>query len=452
MIDQTINKILSRTAIIYLVGFLTACLVLGIVHIFVRDVTLDNVRAIDFKVVQSALQNRSITSQEDREFITEITGNFAGLTGNAFYPLGVIDGNSCIENSSRPRICRSFPDIATLLRIKKDAEARTRFGVTVIRTDQGRHYLVGAVFGSDVWLVGSAGAYHFVGDAPFRKEVAFARNIGKVFSPYGLAKMAEKSIWTWTVTGIVFLVLWLVHIFALLRAERRHIQLTETKRAVELKLAEHQQKLTRLGFEKDKLEGQAESLADAKQQEQDEKELVYQELGELQLKISALTLDRDTLVSERDLVAKKLADNWTDRGSAQRRAEAERAFHELNEIKKLWLTDPDWPERYKIEGSLAAQSLGRAPFTEFIAFVRMEWLLKTLCERKGLAGPQSNEERIQALEDKGLISRKNASLLHDSRMARNRWFHEGHPPKPELMERLVRYLSEQRNPDVKPRI
>src|SRR5690606_9571772 len=99
--------------------------------------------------------------------------------------------------------------------------------------------------------------------------------------------------------------------------------------------------------------------------------------------------------------------------------------------------DLNWGERYELEQRVAASSLKRAPFTEFIAFVRLEWFLKTMCDRSGIVDMESNEERIKALEGKGRISRTHADLLQDARRARNKWFHEGKPPNRELMDRLV---------------
>jgi hypothetical protein len=448
MSGLSLKKALWRSAGIYLGLLLLTCLILGFVHMFARAVTLDSVRGIDFKLIHAALEGRQLDSDADRELIGRVTGVLATSSGYAFYPMAVVDTSQCVENNREPHLCLRFPDLAGLQANIEQGETRVRYGVRTLATVAGEYFFVAPVSGADAWLVGQAGRYLSVGDRPFGKELAFLREVTHYVSPAGFKKMLEKSKWTWVVAFILFAMMWSLHAWSLCGAERRHSALARQNREIERDLAGFQEEIARLASQKNEIEMR---LSGMETESEEEKAMIYEELAEKERELATVVEDRNMVALERDNLANKLNKTRRERATSLQKAEAEQAFKELHEIRKLWLIEPDWPERYNIEETLAADSLGRAPFTEFIAFVRMEWFLRTMCKRKGIER-STNSGRIEALGDNGFISRRERRLLEEANRARNAWFHEGRHASRDLVNRLIEYLAKRTNPEVRPMI
>ena len=449
MFKPSTKRVLISSFLVYTAIMLLTCLVLGISHMFARAVTLDSVRSIDFQIIMAAFNGMGLNKEIDRQSIQNVIRNLASKSGYAFYPLAVVDGDDCLENSLEPRICSKFPNSRTLRREIDNGAVTERYEVKTLKTDKDEHFFIGQIRASEAWLIGDAGQYLSVGDKPFGNELAFAREAGEYFTPRGFKKMWQKSKWAWFACFTLFIIAWLWYAYLILKEERQHQKLAQENSRIEKALAKFKAEIALLTAQRDSLE---EELLSELTQSDEEKGQLRLELDTITKSLHQAREDRDMLALERDDLEKQINDSRRSRNKRLQREETEDAFSLLHEIKKLWLTDPRWIERYSIEEGIAAEALGRAPFTEFIALVRMEWFLKTMCKRKGLQEPQDNEQRIKALENANLISKKNANLLHEARIARNRWFHDGQYPDRELVNRLLDFLEKQKNPEVRPKI
>lgn len=135
---------------------------------------------------------------------------------------------------------------------------------------------------------------------------------------------------------------------------------------------------------------------------------------------------------------------------------AENDNEKLNRLRRLWVDNNlSWDDRLQIESEVSLAKLGRTPFTDYVAYVSIERWITLSCQAYSLINPSrknSLQEQIDILKENKIITREEATFLHESRIARNKWFHGDKQPAPELTSKVIKFLKHKHRPKILPRV
>ena len=92
------------------------CLIVGLLHMFSREVTLDSVRNIDFKLIQDFSTHYDFEQTEDRKRFKLAIGNLSAAEGKAFYPSLRWARDSVLKMARSITSARHIPTLGPLKR------------------------------------------------------------------------------------------------------------------------------------------------------------------------------------------------------------------------------------------------------------------------------------------------------------------------------------------------
>ena len=404
---------------------------------FSREVTLDSVRNIDFKLIQDFTAQYDLEQAQDRQRFKVAIDNLSGAGGKAFYPIAAIGTAFCIENSAAPHLCTTFPSPSALEAAIASGKTTEISGTTILNTADNQHYYVGELLGQSRWLVGAAGKYlAFPVDSKMR-ELAFLKNAHYyLLDDRGQNKLWQKNRWIWLLIFILSTIAWVVVFLRRRAQDKKMSKLRQREVAVESILSEKNHELAILRIDVESLNSRIESEAS-----QDEKELLELALTDTQAKLAVVEHDYLVAAVDRDKLSDRIVSIRKTLKGLAKDVDIESVSSQLTKIKSLWQNDFDWTERYHVEVNIASAIGKRTPFTLSVAFAGLERYLKNKCRKEDIEVRNTLEARIDRLRKEEKISESNKTLLHEARIARNSWLHDGKYPKPDLVHRLLRFLK-----------
>ena len=414
------------------------CLIVGLLHMFSREVTLDSVRNIDFKLIQDFSTHYDFEQTEDRKRFKLAIGNLSAAEGKAFYPIATVGKGFCIENGSLKNLCAAYPNIGALEAAIDSGEMTEVYGTKILKTAEKNHYYIGELSGHPAWLIGEAGKYlAFPVDSAMR-ELTFLKNAHYyLLDNRGQSKLWQKNRWIWLFSFLVAIILWTGNFQYRLLIEKKVQNLYKKEDEVEAVISDKNNELTILNLQVDSLKNEIET-----ELSQNELELLQLTLAEAEKNLVMTEEDYLSALVEKDEFEEELTSLRKRLSSIAKAEDIEALSDQLNTLKSLWQKDFNWLERYDVESKIATNNKRRTPFTLFVAFSGLERYLKSTCYRYSIDA-SDNEGRIEKLFEEGKISGKKKSLLNDARLARNKWLHEGKYPDQVLLNRLLDLLEKE---------
>ena len=153
----------------------------------------------------------------------------------------------------------------------------------------------------------------------------------------------------------------------------------------------------------------------------------------LKLNLSDAEAEKHKLISKLVLATSRI-------NNAEAKNELQSYQSKYNRIVKLWDSSTKWSQRREIEESVSIQQ--RVPFTLSTGFIAFEAYVDDYY--KDLAR-QNHPNEVATLNEKiDLVIRKRPDLratLHDIRVARNRWFHNGKNPEKRIIDDLLSIVN-----------
>ena len=413
------------------------CLAIGLMQMFSREVTLDSVRNIDFKLIQDFTAQYDLEQTQDKQRFKVAIENLSGPEGKAFYPIAAIGTAFCIENSAASYLCRIFPDASAVEAAIASGKTTEISGTTILNTADNQHYYVGELVGQSRWLIGEAGKYlAFPVDSKMR-ELAFLKNAHYyLLDDRGRKKLWQKNRWIWLLSFILSISAWVVVSLRRRAQDKKVNKLYQKEVAVESIISEKNNELTVLKLRIGTLETEIEA-----ESSQDEKNIIQQDLKKVQNELLELEKEHYGLIDEKEGLESQLTSARRRLSSESKVKNMEALSGDLNTLKDLWQTDFKWTERYEVESEVATNNKDRTPFTVYVAFSAFERHLKNSCHRYSIYG-QDNESRVDKLLEANKIRPAEGKFLHRVRHARNKFLHEGKPPDAKLFSELLILLEE----------
>jgi len=428
----------NKNKIIFILLWFIATSVIAILvslsQMYSREVTLDNVRSIDFRVIREATKIAS----------GDIFNNFKSVSDelsinnkkHVLFPMALLYESGCISNginNQKNSICNQFHSLNEWKSKMSSLSKYNYFGIN-LKENELRTYFYERIF-KKYLLVGQAGKYaksYVTGKDPllfFLKE----RALKYYFSTtYGLKKIYSKSKYSILFIFIFSLAMLIIVILIKNIVEKRVIKsIDEIKKEIELK-DKKKEKLIKKNSELSKTiykikEEQTKDVDEALSMIvslEDEKDQLSEKIIELECQIETLAIRQERKLTELS------------------RENFEKKFKELsqeyNSLIKLWGRSTKWKSRITIEKY--ATKLQRMPFTISVAFITFEKYIDTYY----LDSSGSNKNEL-SLYDKIEFLIRTEKLdrikLHNIRKARNEWFHNGRYPEQGIVKNLIDIIN-----------
>jgi len=307
-------------------------------------------------------------------------------------------------------------------------------------------------------LIGKSGAYSVFN--PVRNGISsFAREVFTYYlgSRKGLEKLLKKGKWALIVIFTSSLVLTVLYRRLVGLMERRHLDKVRTLQA---ELDGKDEEWSRLRNEnmqineklrknkidllvlKDKIHDEQKkglsNTEDLMQQAivlEDEKAELFKEKENLEFRILELEDEIEKLDKKKQSQADKAGREGLEK-------ELRVARQRLNEVDKLWRRKTNWNERLRIEQKVCPEQQ-RVPFTTSTAFIAFEKYVDDYYDALISHFPDVEPTLKEKID---LIGRKMPELrneMHEVRIARNEWFHDGRPPEMGLIKKLIKLIEKE---------
>lgn len=445
MFLSTFKSLSTWISLLRCIGYTTLfCFIVGLLQMFSREITVDSVRNIDFQLIQDFSAGFDLQQDEDRVSFKRAIDNLAGSSGKAFYPIALVGEDFCIENGALFYLCKKYPSLRAIEAELALGESTTSYGTRVLKTADEKYFYIGKATGKREWLIGEAGQYLAFPADSWKRELTFLKGAPYYFmDKRGFRKMWQKNRWIWLVCFSIAIMLWGLNLRYRLRIEKKTKVLKEEKDNLESKISDMNNEVNILRLRSESLESEIEAAPTLEEQE-----MLRAELSEAKIKLEGTEEESLAVMFEKDAVDKELNGLRKKLSSSAKAKDAEAMADQLKQLKSLWQKDPKWLERYEVEYHVATNNKKRTPFTLFIAFSGLERYLTNTCYRYCIEATD-NLDRINKLFEEKKIDEKKKDLLHEARLARNDWFHEGKFPDSKLLSRLLNLLEkEQTHPRV----
>ena len=453
--------------------FLTiiGCILISLAQTLAREVTLDNVRAYDFKIIRAAVQHENVFKNS---LFTEITSELSARNGSfVLFPLAIIDKVSCNQNgnpTSNNKICEYFGNINEWDRKTKFENINNYYDIRY--RFFGNDVYMFAEIDSNKILIGQAGNYlHLHGDDFAQIQEFFTNRLPNNYinSIYGIKVIYYKS----KLSMIIFLIGSLIGLIIFLTLtiwkERGHANdLDYAKKLVTEKENQCLLLQQRIDKSNDSLSDKKIKIESLKIQLQNNEikmesyevniDSLLAELIDLEQKHKALQQNLINVESEKHELIINVETATTKINDIQAKDELQSYQSKYNRIIRLWDSSTKWNQRREIEESVNSKQ--RVPFTLSTAFIAFEaWVddyyqylstqidcneITTLIHKKDANEITTLNEKIEVVIKKQPHLR---STLHNIRVARNAWFHNGKVPEKGLITELLSTVN-----SIEPRI
>ena len=203
---------------------IAVCVLISLAQTLSREITLDNVRAYDFKIVKAAI-NRE---KEAGEYIFQEVASVLITKNGALvlFPLAIITNDRCIQNgdlASNNKICELFENIDQWQLKTKSENINTYYGIRY-KFFNKEVYMYAEV-GPNKLLVGQAGHYlHLHGDDIAQINEFFSNRLlnNYINSISGISSIYYKSKWSMIIFFLGSMFALGISLIYIVKKERRH--------------------------------------------------------------------------------------------------------------------------------------------------------------------------------------------------------------------------------------
>lgn len=457
-----------KSYVVWVCTSLLICLLVGIIQMYEREITLDGVRSIDFKIIHRLLDYQSKVDKVGVKAIEDALNTLTSSSGKVLFPLAIIGQRGCMENGegeNMRHLCDRYPESVSFEEAIPNTAITAIDGVRLMKLGE-HYYMFQHLKAADAWLLGKAGQYIYAEKDGISRLVFFLgyRLDNYLFEADGLRRMASNSwaLWLLILGTSLFLGLSLKakhfanrHKYLSLQQEKKKIQkqwvlskeqytiLANQLKEKDQLLAIKEVELNDLYDESDSIESESKNSRLEQHHLQAEIAAIRLSIGELgyELKHSEdqvlLLEDKESeLHSADDKQQRKLSNKDKDEASSSARSDLER-------LKKLWRLDQKWSRRQQAEADIAPCD-GKTPFTVTQAFIAFEnyvedWVISISPQRAD--EDHSFYSNIEHLFQRGFITDDDKDFFHGLRMRRNDWFHNGRQPPLGMVNKLLEYLQ-----------
>jgi len=440
---------------------LLACFLSGCILMYQRDITLDNVRSIDFKLISRFVDISGLDIEKNKSSLKAAIDVLTYKNQYVLFPVAVIQKESCFENGPEDHknsLCPRFKNTDVVEKLVKDKVSVQYYGVDLIK-DGSRHFMIKKLQNSENWLIGDAGYYLYFSDNQFARLNNFLSNkLGMYFTPFGTEQMYKKSWGLWVY--IIILSTFFHTIFTLnnRRNNHKYLSLLKEKEAVQGDWVEANENLNIYKSRKKQMsrelalkEQQLVALGDGFDKEQ------YVVL-DLEEEIKILKSDNEKLTKQvqtsqemildleiiEDVIEEKERNVIQKMGSSDVSEDHKKLKGDFKRLTKLWRLEPKWSQRTSAESDLAPND-GKVPFTLTQAFMSFENYLVEWVEEEGFDDTRNDlslNDCIGLLMKNNIITQKEKNFFHEIRMQRNNWFHEAAVPNQRFIDQLLTWLQD----------
>lgn len=384
-----------------------------------RDVTLEKVQIIDFKILSAAL-NEKIQKDKDSKSINSLLAPLDYLFAVAF-----LSNKSCIgNNGGKQKICSSFRnkkeflDLLNMSNLEK--EKIQEWEIEAIYLEKKRFYFE-EILNLNGFLIaeaGDKGSFYVCSSYPDCNEMkVFFSNLPRMISN-SYYEHFIKFKWLWF---CVFLIAPLIGIII-------DFQQNKKRQAIAVKEKEIkglQEKLTEQSVKINSL---------YRQQNRDE----FKNAESITENINAEKTKHDETSKELEKMENERMDILTGLPKSDIKTSTLKDRAQLRNIKGLWNAQYKWERRFDEEKSFA----GKTPFGVSGAFIAFEIYLKNAYQELQKDFDELTlEEIIDFLFEQGHLRLNEKSLLHETRIARNAWVHDAKYPDEKIIDNIIEFLN-----------
>lgn len=428
------------------------CISVVIFQELARQVTLDNVRAYDFKIIRNAIKGEANNIEE--KFLLASNELTSKELKSVLFPLAIINKKTCQGNGSSDsnnKLCTFFPNLNEWESSTQNEQFNSYYKISYKAYNQNT-FMFSKI--NDQWiLVGEAGNYLrlFGNEQGQFFEFLFNQLPKKISSTSAIYGMYYKSKWTLGLISLLSMLALSITVYKIRRSEFNNLEkFNIAKNAVkdiEVKCAELQNKIDIIKdqlINKDNLINSLESqftLSQSNIQEQNQQiEEWFEKSLNYENEVKLLEKHRIELENEREMLLEKVVNTSTLVSIEVLQTELKKSQQEYNNISRLWRSNTKWQDRHLIEERVGIQH--RVPFTLSAAFIAFEsWADDYYNE---LSSSKLSEDNLSLKEKIDIIASREPqrrSVLHKIRIARNAWFHSGKSPEKGLIKELLTIVA-----------
>jgi hypothetical protein len=430
------------------------CIIAGLSQMYARDVTLDHVRLIDFKMIKQTLMRFDSNGISYSEALPVLNALTISEQRYVLFPVAIITLNNCVENGEVDHsrsICKQFRVSASFFEYITTSESHSYYGQKYVLFDGG--VFLYSKIGNSSYLVGRAGYLVVADEASKIIDYMTNRVPYHLFTKNGLQKMLVKgkliflTIFSLVLTGYLSFKV-ITH-----QIKKRNIKQIE---ALQLKLGETRSQIEKLAQDREsvnlelyQIKLQKEELQQSFEEQHQESAYFAEEYEKLESKIVEIKYERDDLIGkieETENNYEQLIEEVQQQADRSGLNEIEKELRVLrqqqSELRKLWKQTTKWSSRLTIEHKYSDS--GRAPFTASIAFIAFEQYVDEYIEGimdRNRYDDFSNTTLKKKIDWIKHEDRELCSILHEIRIARNKWFHSGVAPKKGLLISLLEQVK-----------
>lgn len=457
-----------KSYVVWVSTSLLICLLVGVIQMYEREITLDGVRSIDFKIIHRLLDYQSKVDEVGVEAINGALNTLTSSSGKVLFPLAVIGQRGCMENGqdqNMRHLCDRYPESSTFQQAIPNNAITAGDGVRLMKLGE-HYYMFQHLQAADAWLLGKAGQYIYSGKNGVSRLFFFLRYRldNYVFETDGLRRMASNSWALWLLILGVSMFLGLSLKAKRLANRKKYLSLQQKIKKIQKQwvlskdqytvltnqLKERDQLLATKEVELNDLYEESDSIENESKTRMLEQHRLQAEIAAIRLSIGELgyelrhSEDQVLLLEDKeselhaadDKQQRKLSNKDKDEASSSARSDLER-------LKKLWRLDQKWARRQQAEADIAPCD-GKTPFTVTQAFIAFEnyvedWVISISPQRAD--EDHSFYSNIEHLFQKDFIIEDDKDFFHGLRMHRNDWFHNGKQPPLGMVNKLLEYLQ-----------
>jgi len=416
----------------------------GFAYFYSRDMTLNNVRMIDFKIISKAL---AINTNKNVDNFKPITNALLTKKKYPLFQLALISNDTCIENVTPYyekrfglSICKIFQNSNILYKEILTNKHRKYFDEDIFQYNDENFVYKKINNEKNIWLVGRLKDYdiHY-GTARFFEYIK-RDGLNWLFTMNGIKKFYKETESMWHVLFLVSLLLYIIYTATIIYHKREFMKKTKEKKQIEKEWEKINEELHSLFASQYQTEvylseKRLSNSFDAKNIKllQDKIDSYQKRIANLNKKIIQLEKRERAIQSDINKKLHKLTMH-------EREKELVKSQDKLNNLELLWRYEPSWIDRRNIE-KLVALKKNHLPFVTTQMFILFEKIINKMVIK--IKPDYENEnlfEKIKILFDYGRIPIHYEKKFHKARKARNNWFHKGQYPNNGIIDFLIDIL------------
>ena len=380
-----------------------------------RDVTLEKVQIVDFKILSAALNE--ITQKDN---ISKSINNILNPL-NFKFSIAFLDNKSCTSNyGGEQTICSSFKNKQNFVNSLNESNLEKIRGIEAMYFQQKRFYFkeISNLNGFLIAEAGKKGGLYICSNEPDCNEIeVFLNKLPNMISD-SYYELFIKFNWLW------FFILFIAPLIGIT------IDFQQNKKRQAIAIKEKQ-----INSLQEQLTEQSLKINNLYRHHNKDKTLSMEPLIE---KLNAERKNHDETRKRLEELENERIDILTGLPKSDIKNSTHKDRAQLRNIKGLWNAQYKWERRFDEEKSF----VGKTPFGVSGAFIAFEIYLKNAYQELQKDFDELTlEEIIDYLFEQGHLRPNEKSLLHETRIARNAWVHDAKYPNEKIIDNIIEFLN-----------